>query len=70
MDDDIIYFLDLKAIKFYTNGGIKRRTNPDGRQFYEVRNTTGYQYIVDHCLFGDLIVQEPKKCGILYGISY
>ena len=70
MDDDIIYFLDMKAIKFYTNGGIKRRTNPDGRQFYEVRNTSGYQYIVDHCLFGDLVVQEPKKCGILYGISY
>lgn len=70
MDDDIIYFLDLKGIKFYTNGGMKRRRNPDGREFYEVRNTTGYVYLVDHCLFGDVIVQEPKKQGILYGISY
>lgn len=70
MDDDVIYFLDLKTIKFYTNGGIRRRKNPDGREFYEIRNTTGYQYIVDHCLFGEMVVQEPKKNGILYGISY
>lgn len=70
MDDDLIYFLDLKTIKFYTNGGIRRRKNPDGREFYEIRNTTGYQYIVDHCLFGEMVVQEPKKNGVLFGISY
>lgn len=70
MNDSEIFFLDMKALKFFTNGGIRRRRNPDGREFYEVRNTTGYQYIVDHCLFGELVVQEPKKCGILYSISY
>lgn len=70
MDDDIIYFLDMKTIKFFTNGGIKRRKDPDGDQYFTVRNTTGYQYIVDHCLFGDMVVLEPKKNGVLYGISY
>lgn len=70
MNDSEIFFLDLKAMKFFTNGGIRRRKNPDGREFYEVRNTSGYQLIVDHCLFGELVVQEPKKCGILYSISY
>ena len=71
MDDDIIYFLDMKTIKFYTNGGIKRRKDPEtGSPYYTIRNTTGYQYIVDHCIFGELVVLEPKKNGILFGISY
>lgn len=71
MDDDIIYFLDMKTIKFYTNGGIKRRKDPEtGSPYFTIRNTTGYQYIVDHCIFGELVVLEPKKNGILYGISY
>jgi len=71
MDDDIIYFLDMKTIKFYTNGGIRRRKDPEtGSPFYTIRNTTGYQYIVDHCLFGEVVVLEPKKNGIIYGISF
>ena len=70
MNDTEIYFLDMKTVKFFTNGGIRRRRNPDGREFYEIRNTSGYQYIVDHCLFGELVVAEPKKNGILYSISY
>lgn len=70
MDDDIIYFLDMKTIKFYTNGGIRRRKDPQGNEYFPIRNTTGYQYIVDHCLFGEMVVLEPKKNGILYSISY
>jgi hypothetical protein len=68
MDDDIIYFLDMKTIKFYTNGGIRRRKSPEGIEFYTIRNTSGYQYIVDHCLFGDLVVLEPMKDGIMHSI--
>lgn len=71
MDDDIIYFLDMSTIKFYTNGGIRRRKDPEtGSPFYTIRATSGYQYIVDHCLFGELVVLQPKKNGILFGISY
>lgn len=69
MDDDVIYFLDMKTIKFYTNGGIRRRKSPDGIEFYTTRATTGYTYIVDHCLFGDLVLLEPMKNGIMYGIT-
>lgn len=68
MDDDVIYFLDMKTIKFYTNGGIRRRKSPEGIEFYTIRNTTGYQYIVDHCLFGDLVLLEPMKNGIMFAI--
>jgi hypothetical protein len=70
MDDDKIMFLDMSAIKFYTNGGIRRRKSPDGKEYFEQRATSGFTYIVDHCLFGDVVVKEPKKCGIMYGISY
>lgn len=69
-DDDIIQFIDWRALKFYSNGFFKKRMSPDGIEYFEVRNTTGYQYIVDMCLFGELVVQRPSYCGILFGISY
>ncbi len=69
MDNDIIMMLDWSAVKFYSNGFFKKRENPDsGQAFFEVRNTTGYQYIVDVCLFGDLVLLAPSRCGIIYSI--
>lgn len=70
MDDDKIMFLDMSTVKFYTNGGVRRRRAPDGKEYFEVRATTGFSYIVDHCLFGEFVVNHPKKNGILYSISY
>lgn len=71
MDNDVIFFLDLTSMKFYSNGFFKKRVDPDdGKEFYTVRNTTGYQYIVDICCFGDLVVHRPGVNGILYSISY
>lgn len=68
--DSEIYFLDLDSMKFASNGGLRRRKSPDGIEYNEVRATTGYTYIVDHMLFGNLIVKSPVKNGILYSISY
>jgi hypothetical protein len=69
MDDDCILFLDMAAMKFYSNGEMMRkRTAPDGKQYYEVREDDGYFYLVDICTFGELILHAPTKCGILYGI--
>lgn len=70
MDNDSIFFLDTRpsVMKVYSNGGFRKRVNPDGREFFEVRNTTGYQYIIDACFFGDFVLQRPSYCGILYGI--
>lgn len=70
MDDDKIMLLDLSGMKFYTNGGIRRRKSPEGKEFFEIRNTSGFQYVVDHCLFGEFVVKEPKKQGIIHSISY
>jgi hypothetical protein len=69
-DDDVIMFLDMRAMTFYSNGFFKKRIAPDGKEYFEVRNTSGYQYIIDICLFGDLVLKIPAYCGIIHSISY
>jgi len=70
MDDDVIFFLDMSSMKFRSNGMFKKRKSPDGIEFYETRSTSGYNYIVDVCLFGELEVCKPGCNGVIYSISY
>jgi transcriptional/translational regulatory protein YebC/TACO1 len=70
MDDDIMHILDWKSLKMHTNELFERRTSPEGRSFYEIRSTTGYKYIVDTRMYGDLIVNKPSHNGIIFGINY
>lgn len=69
-DDDIIIALNPKTCTFRSNGMFRKRKGPDGNEYFEVRNVTGYQYIVDVSLFGELEVTKPGENGVLYGISY
>lgn len=69
MDDDYMLFLDLRAMKIFTNGFFRKRINPDGREYFEIRNTTGYQYVIDLCMFGDIVLLRPSYCGVLYGLT-
>jgi hypothetical protein len=69
-DDDVIMFLDMNAMTFRSNGFFRKRTAPDGKQYYEIRSTSGYSYLLDVCLFGELEVTKPTACGIIYGITY
>jgi len=69
-DDDIIMLLDWRGLKFHSNGFFQKRMSPDGIEYFEVRATTGFQYIVDVCLFGELVVNRPSYCGVIYSISY
>jgi hypothetical protein len=68
MPNEQIVFLDPSTLVFASNGFFKKRMSPDGIEYFEVRNTTGYQYVVDVCLFGQLIVKAPGQCGIIFGI--
>lgn len=70
MDDDVIMFLSMKAFTFRSNGMFRKRTAPDGKQYYEIRSTSGYSYLLDICLFGELEVTMPAACAILHSISY
>ena len=70
MDDDFMMFLDWRALKVHSNGFFKKRKGPDGSEYFTIRSTTGYQYVVDIAFFGDLVLNRPSYCGILYSISY
>lgn len=70
MDDDCIFILDMSALTIYSNGFIKKRVSPDGDMYHVIRNTSGYQYIVDVCFFGDMVLERPSRCGIIHTISY
>jgi hypothetical protein len=70
MDDDFIAFMDWRAAKFHTNGFFRKRVAPDGKTYYEVRSTSGYKYLLDMCLFGELVVSKPSYLGAIHSISY
>jgi hypothetical protein len=70
MNDDWIGYLDLRALRLHSNGFFKKRVSPDGDSYFEVRATSGYQYLVDMCFFGDLVLYRPSYCGIMHTISY
>jgi len=70
MDDDVIYFIDWRAIKFYSNGLFQKRVSPEGKMYFESRATTGYSYIVDIALMGDLILERPSYCGVIHTVAY
>lgn len=69
MDNDVIFMLDMASMTFRSNGFFRKRKNPQtGAEYFEVRNTAGFQYIIDTCLFGELEVTKPGNNGIIYGI--
>lgn len=69
-DDDVIAILDMKSMIFRSNGFFQKRKSPEGNEYFEIRNTTGYQYLLDICLFGELEVNKPGQNGIIHSISY
>lgn len=68
MDDDVIFGVDWKSLKFATNGLFRKRTSPSGNQYFEVRATTGYSYLVDICLFGEMAYLKPSNNFVIHSI--
>jgi len=68
-NDDTIMFIDWRGIKFYSNGFFQKAKSPDGNEYFTIRAETGYAYLIDICLFGELVVQRPSYCGIIYGVD-
>jgi len=67
-DNDVIFFLDMRGIKFHSNGFFRKRVAPDGKTYFEQRATTGYSYLVDICLYGELVCSRPSYQGIMYSV--
>lgn len=70
MDDDWMAMIDWNAFKFHSNGGFRKVKTPDGNEFYTVRGTTGYTFITDLELYGDLSAGGVSMCGAIHSISY
>ncbi len=71
MDDDVMVILDWRALRFASNGFIQKVKHPDsGLDYFTQRATTGYSFIMDICLFGELVVKIPSYCGIIFNVDY
>lgn len=70
MDDDIMMIMDWRALKLHSNGFFERRQSPEGREYFEVRNTSGYKYVIDTRFYGELVLSKPSHCGIIHSISF
>lgn len=68
-DPDIVVYHDPMSCTFRSNGFFKKRKNPEGHEFFELRTEDGYQYIVDTCLFGEMEHTKPGNNGIVHGID-
>ena len=68
-DDDVVVYYDPTSMTFYSNGFFRKRKNPDGDEYFELRSEDGYQYIVDVSLYGEAVYNKPGNNGIAYDIS-
>lgn len=70
MDDDVMYYMDWNAVKMHSNGLIRKHRSPDGLEYHVVRANTGYQYVCDIAMYGELVVNKPGQCGVIHSISF
>lgn len=61
---DKAMFVDYDALVLASRGEMIKKANPmSSEEAFEIRNTTGYQYIVDKKAEFELIVTNPQKLG-------
>ena len=70
MADDVIYFMDWRAVQWHSNGLFRKRIAPDGQQYHTIRESSGFSYLLDVCLFGELVCSRPSYLGAIHSISY
>lgn len=70
MEDDVIYFLDWRAMRLNSNGYFRKQVDPEGKAYYTVRGEDGYVYICDISFYGELTCHRPSHCGVIYGVSF
>jgi hypothetical protein len=69
LDDDVIYGIDPKSMKFHSIKGIQKVKSPDGN-FYTVNRDTsnGYSFVTDMLYRGDLVISKPHRNCVFYGV--
>ena len=69
MADDAVMFLDWNTLCFHGDSMFERKRHMNGDEYFLERSTTGYSYIVDTKINGDLVCSTPSYNGIVHGIS-
>jgi hypothetical protein len=71
LDDDCIFVVDPKSMKFHSVKGVQKVKSPDGNYYTVSRDATnGFDFVTDLYYRGDLIISEPYKNMVLHSISY
>jgi len=70
MDDDVIFAIDDASMKFHTDKGIIKHKDMNGLEFFTTRTDDGYQYYCDYNLWGQLVVYEPFRNGVISGVTF
>jgi len=68
-DDDVIAYLDFSHITMRSNGGFRKRKGPNGNEYFELRTTSGYSYLIDSFIAFEMEYRKPSTCGIIYDIA-
>jgi hypothetical protein len=64
LPQDKCFFIDYSALTIASRGDLIKKANPmSDDECFEVRNTTGYQYICDKKAEFELVVTNPQKLG-------
>lgn len=69
MSDDVVMFLDWETLTFHGDKFFERKRHLTGEEYFLERATTGYSYLVDIKLYGDLVCSAPSHNGIVHGID-
>jgi hypothetical protein len=69
MDDDKAIFAQWDGWKLCSNGMFRLQRDPEGKLYFVERATSGYTYIVDAVMFGELICYKPSHQGIVHSIA-
>lgn len=69
LNDDFIYGINPMYFDFHVqNQPWRIMTSPDGLKYFTVRNTTGYQYLIDMQMLGDFIYRHPWSATVIHSI--
>lgn len=68
--DDTMFILDWDVIQFHGDQFFERKRHLNGEEYFLERATSGYSYLQDIKLVGDIICVAPSYCGIVHSINY
>ena len=69
MRDDLVYFLGDDTLRFSSLNFIKVYESPDGNKWtVDRQDETGFQWICDYSIYGDLILKRPAGAAVLYNL--